>query len=230
MPKQFYKMILLFQLLFTVSCLLAQPGTAQIHVSGDKDFSLVYDIHVNTTNKNPGIEETYNGSTKTILHQKGITRIRMVSLMRIQNIYIYDAEPELKKVIITKESGKNLYKYVLTASDWKLYNARYDNIGYAYFKDTINILGFTCKKAILNINNGKQQITAYYTESIKSFPKSIEPMFAGLPGLVLRYELKTKNGSIRYTANKISFEQLDNAIFTEPVKGFMLKQYKPHAR
>ena len=230
MPKQFYKMILLFQLLFTISSLLAQTGTAQIHVSGDKDFSLVYDIHVKTNNKNPGIEETYNGSTKTIMHQKGHTRIRMVSLMRIQNIYIYETEQELKKVIITKESGKNLYKYVLTASDWKLYNTRYDNIGYTYYKDTISILGFNCKKAILNINNGKQQITAYYTESIKAFPKSIEPMFAGLPGLVLRYEMKTKNGSIKYTANKISFEQLESSIFTEPVKGFTVKQYKPHAR
>lgn len=230
MQGQIYKLTFFLLLTFIRSSLIAQSVPEPKDISEYNGFSLVYDIQVHSTKEPHGFEETYNGSTKTIMHQNGNTRIRLVSLMRIQNIYLYEESAVLKKVILTKESGKNQYKYVLTPSDWKIYNTRYDNIKYTYLHDSINILGFECKKAVLSINNGKQQITAYYTKLIKPLSKSIEPMFAGLPGLVLRYEMETKNGSIRYVANKINIDKLESTIFTEPEKGFTVKKYKPYTR
>ena len=230
MTSRIYKLTFLILITFTVTNLSAQSYPEQKDIADYDAFSIVYDIHVTTSKENPGLEETYNGSTKTIMHQNGKTRIRLVSLMRIQNIYLFEEASALKKVILTKESGKNLYKYVLTASEWKIYNTRYDNIKYTYYNDKLNILGFECKKAALFINDGKQKIIVYYTESLKPFSKSIEPMFAGLPGLVLRYEIESKNGSIRYIANKINTEKLDNSIFSEPEKGFTVKKYKAYSR
>ncbi len=150
--------------------------------------------------------------------------------MRIQSIYFYKQDSSLAKVLITKESGKKKYKYRLSHADWKQYNARYDSITYTLLDDSINIAGYSCKKAIITIPAEGKTITAYYSTGLKPLDKYIEPMFAGLPGIVLKYEHEDTKGSITFTASKISFEQFNEKLLEAPAKGYEQRDYSSFGR
>jgi len=226
MQTRLYRTSLFILFYFCAAGTKAQPAAGP---SGNS-ITLVYDISINTDKMNTGIEEAYNGSTKTIFIQDNNTRIRLVSLMRIQSIFFLKTDSLLKKVLFTKESGQKKYKYSLTPSEWKFYQAKYDSITYAFPDDSLSILGYNCKKAILYLKEGKEEVTAYYSTQLKPLEKFIEPMFAGLPGMVLRYEHTAKKGTIIYTASKISFDKIDNQLFVEPVRGYKLQKYSPSSR
>lgn len=220
--------ILLLGSFLCISNTQAQSGIAAPLMHNN--FTVVYDISINSTKSNAGIAETYNGGVKTIMMQKGKTRIRLVTLMRIQSIYFYKQDSSLAKVLITKESGKKKYKYRLSHADWKQYNARYDSITYTLLDDSINIAGYSCKKAIITIPAEGKTITAYYSTGLKPLDKYIEPMFAGLPGIVLKYEHEDPKGSITFTASKISFEQFNEKLLEAPAKGYEQRDYSSFGR
>lgn len=193
------------------------------------NMTLLYDININTGKTGTGIEETYNGGVKTVMIKNDRVRIRLVSLMRIQSIYFFKRDSALSKVLITKESGEKKYKYSLTASDWKFYNAKYDSLTYTFLDDSISVAGYNCKKAIITLKDGKE-VVAYYSTALKSLDKFVEPMFAGLPGIVLRYEHEESKGTISFTVSKISMDPIDDHIFAEPTRGYKTQRYRPSSR
>lgn len=193
--------------------------------AGTEDLTVVYDIRIKSTKGNMGIEETYNGGIQTLMIKAGKARMRMVSLMRTQSIYFWSAGNNVQQVVIAKESGQDKYKYKLNASQWKLYNSRYDDAQYSFDPSSITVMGYHCKKATITLKDGRKVI-AYYTTALQQ-PKYIEPMFAGIPGMVLQYEYAGKKGSITYVASKISHNNIDEEIFKEPGAAFASKTYVP---
>ena len=189
------------------------------------NITVVYDININSNKKNTGIAETYNGGVKTIMIKGGKTRVRLVTLMRIQSIYLFKQDSTLSKVLIVKESGNKRYKSRLSPADWKNYNAKYDSITYTLLNDSITVAGHNCRKAIITIPGEGKEVIAYYSTSLKSLDKNTEPMFTGLPGMVLKYEYEDPEGTIIFTAGKISFDQIDEKILEEPTKGYTQKKY-----
>ena len=165
------------------------------------NITVVYDININSNNSSAGIAETYNGGVKMIMARGAKARFRLVTLMRIQSIYFFKQDSNLTKVIILKESGKKRYKYQLSPADWKIYNAKYDSVTYALLNDSITVAGYSCKKAIISIPGEGKEVIAYYSNSLKPMDKNIEPMFAGLPGMVLKYEHETPEGAPHVFAN-----------------------------
>lgn len=196
--------------------------------AGDTNHSsitVVYDISSSRNSKSAGIEETYNGGIKTVMIQNGKARIRLVTLMRIQSNYFFLQDSALAKVLVTKESGKKKYKYALTALEWKRQNAKYDSISCKLLDDSKTVAGYTCKKAIITVPGESREITVYYSTALKPLHRLIEPLFACVPGMVLQYESETSDGSISFTANKISFDPLDESLLQEPATGYIKKRY-----
>src|SRR5690606_29065324 len=147
-------------------------------------------------------------------------RVRLVSLMQIQSIFFNINDENDKKVFIVKESGKPKFKYNLTDEEWLSMNEKYDSLSCLFIEDSLEILNYNCKKAIITLQNGKE-ITVFYSTLLKPASSFIEPAFKCIPGLVLRYSYETRKGSITYTAGKIKENSIEPSIFKVPSKGYL---------
>ena len=221
MPRLLY-IVILFTFLPFVKAPAGPPLLPDGPVKG-QDLTVSYSIGLKSKKRNTGVGETYNGGVETIFAGDRQVRLRLVSLMRMQSIFIL---PDSKqRVTILKESGKDKYKYHLTEEEWKLYNQKYEGIVCRFTGDSARILNYVCKKAILTLKDGKT-ITVYYTPAIqKPGLSDVEPLFASIPGLVLKYEYTYRKGTISYTATMVSRHSIDPDVFAVPGNGFPLKKY-----
>jgi hypothetical protein len=223
MPRLFYVIIVITILSF-VKGPAALPLPPDGLVNG-RDLTISYSIELKSKKRNTGIGETYNGGVETLFAGDRQVRLRLVSLMRMESIFILPDHNPQQRVIILKESGKNKYKSYLTAANWKQYNEKYEGLSCRLTGDTARILNYPCKKAILTLKSGKN-ITVYYTPAIqKPVLSSLQPLFSTVPGLVLRYEYAYRRGTIIYTATIINHNSIDPDVFTIPGNEFPLKKY-----
>lgn len=188
-----------------------------------ESFTLVYDIIISTPGKKAGIEETYNGGIRTIMKSGSHYRLRQVSLMRIQNLYFFDAGKKEQQIIMSKESGKYKYQQYLSAAEWSTMSAKYDQAIYTPSPETLHLLGYTCKKMTIALKSG-QLITAYYSPALPALQKVVEPMFEKIPGLVLQYEISNGKGKIKYVASKMIKASIDEQVFKKPGADYPLKK------
>jgi GLPGLI family protein len=78
------------------------------------------------------------------------------------------------------------------------------------------ILNHVCKKAVISLKDGRQ-LTAYYTQAIqRSVFSFLEPAFAQIPGLVLKYAYTYRRKTITYTATAISNSPISADILAIP--------------
>jgi GLPGLI family protein len=184
----------------------------------DNDLTISYSIAITSKKANTGIAETYNGGMATVFATKAQARLRLVSLMRIQSIFISMNKGKVQQVTLVKESGNGKHKTSLTPEEWRAYNKKYDGAICKLTPDTAMILKRLCKKAIISLKDGRQ-LTAYYTTTIQNpVYSSLEPAFAAIPGLVLKYEYTYKKKTITYTATAISQNPISADIFATPPK------------
>jgi GLPGLI family protein len=224
MPRLFYIFILFT--LFSFARTPAGPPLPPGDPVNGHDLTVSYSIELKSKKRNSGIGETYNGGVETIFAGDQQIRLRLVSLMRMESIFILPDHKPQQRVIILKESGKNKYKCYLTAADWKLYNQKYEGVTCRFSNDTVRILNYTCKKAILTLKSGKT-ITVYYTPAIqKPALSDIEPLFSSIPGLVMKYEYAYRKGTIIYMATIVNRNSIDPDVFAIPGNEFPLKKYE----
>lgn len=217
--------LFIFSFLFSIAVKAQSP--AGENEFNQKDFLITYDINI-TSNKKNTIAETYNGAVKSVYVKGNSVKLRLVSLMRIQNIYYKHHTTDTSAVaVIVKESGKAKYKFRLGKSDWELFNSKHSSLDIKLSEDSLVILERVCKKAVLTYPDGSSLI-AYYVPGTKNEAlAAAEPMFAGVPGIVLQYELHQGKKGILYTASKISFEPLALSHFAIPGKGYPTKKFSP---
>lgn len=159
------------------------------------------------------IAETYNGGIQTLFDAGEHARLRLASLMRIQSIFM---SPGGAPVTIVTESTKPRNSVTLTASQWSRYNDKYAGATRDLVDDTVSILGYRCKKALIRLHDGRR-ISAWYTPRLQTPAQGIlEPAFAGIPGLILRYDYTCRRKTIRYTATSLSRQPIDASVFSLP--------------
>lgn len=191
----------------------------------NRNLTISYAIELISEEKNKGIGETYNGGLKTIFISGNNARIRLVSLMRIQSIYLLPHADTRGEAVIVKESGKNKYKTYLSEKNWKSYNSKYDSAGCILTTDSINILNYPCRKAIINLQDNRS-MTVYYTDSLHNPVFSrVDPAFKCIPGIVLKYEYAHKKGTISYTATSISTDRVTPDVFKIPSQGYIIQKF-----
>lgn len=200
--------------------LLSFPRELVTAGAASSDLTVSYSIGITSRKGGDiGLGETYNGGVQTLFVGARQGRIRLVSLMRIQSIFISADNDEPKKFTIVKESGKNKYITSLTEKEWKAYNKKYDGAVCKLTEDTAQVLRHPCKKAIITLKDGKV-ITAWYTTAIQApVFSSLEPAFSAVPGLVLKYEYIYKRKTISYTATSISHHPISRDVLKAPVAG-----------
>lgn len=213
MKRNRYLLYFLLSLFFGGTKLSAQENLHDSIPRNQEHILVSYLLDIKSDKKN-GHAESYNGAVKTIFLDKEKARSRMVSLMRVQSIFYNAGAGET--ITVVKESGKEKYKKNFSSSAWQQLNNKYKDAVYTFENDSLQVLDYMCKKAIVQLKDGKK-IIAYYAPMLhhNSFAK-VEPAFAGIPGIVLKYEYKNKNASFVYTATDISFAITGPEIYRIP--------------
>jgi len=85
-----------------------------------------------------------------------------------------------------------------------------------------NILGYNCKKAIVTVNNEKQDaFVVYYTDKIGLNSPNWCNEFSAIDGVMLEYQYEKYDVCMRFTATEIKFKEIDDKEF-ELSKGYKL--------
>ena len=105
---------------------------------------------------------------------------------------------------------------------WKEENRKYDGMTVVLSAETKTILGYECKKALMQLKDGTV-FTLYYATAIIPSVKEFEYQFKDIPGFVLEFESQEAEGKkIRYTATKINLSPVQASRFDIPVSGYRI--------
>jgi hypothetical protein len=232
--KAFNKKIFYCTLIFIAltAQAISQPTkktlTPKPYKTGTKEFVISYAIVVSGDKLN-GLAETYNGGLKTAFIKGDVARLRLVSLMRTQSVFFNNKKGQSKKIAtIVKESGKYRTKMILDNKQWKKFNAKSDSVKCEIIKDdTIRILNFLCTKAIIT-NKDSAKLEVYFYPSTKNKTlAAAEPLFACIPGLVMKYSYTKEARKIEYVATNLKTGTIAPSSFIIPSKNYLVQKYKP---
>jgi hypothetical protein len=155
------RLTLLFVIISISFCSLSfhQPASTAFLLQSEKDLTIPYSITITSKKSGVGIAETYNGGIETLFAGAHVARLRLVSLMRIQSVFITTDKALLKSVTIIKESGNIKHRSDLSPTQWMQYNKKYAGSTCRFTQDTAMVLNHVCKKAIISLKDGRQLMT-----------------------------------------------------------------------
>jgi hypothetical protein len=195
-----------------------------------REFVIAYSINI-SGKKTDRLAQTYNGGLKTAFVKGDLIRLRLVSLMRVQSIFYNNVIGLKTKVAsIVKESGKDRTVMNLSAKQWKQFNKRNDSVRIDFVEnDTLTILNKLCKKAIITSADSSKVLVYYYPSAKSKTLTAAEPLFAKIPGLVLKYSFETAERKIEYIAVSLKFGAIASNVFKVPTtKDYSRVRYNPN--
>lgn len=184
--------------------------------------TIVYDIVIQSGNKEPQMADALDGGTVTIAIKGGQTRSDMVSALGKETT-IHDTKTG-NAIILKEYSGQKLM-ITLTKDNWETKNKAYNDIKFELSNESITIAGYTCNKAVAKMPNGKTFIV-YYAPDLAVSNKDYNTTFKNLPGLAMQYEYESGTMKYKYTVSKINFEPVASSKFDFPKAGYRIMTYE----
>ena len=159
-------------------------------------------------------------SSSKIVYIKGNdSRVDLLSTTFLQTL-IYDKSTGT--AVIMRELGANKFMTKLDNKAWANQNSKYTGMVITYLDEVKQILGYECKKAILQLNDGNT-FSVYYATAISPSVREFEFQFKDIPGFVLEYEtVEGKGEKITFTATKINLNPVPASKFDIPTSGYRL--------
>jgi len=158
-------------------------------------------------------------TTKIVYIKGNDCRTDIISPSFTQTIF-YDKTTG--NAVVLREFGNNKVMTKLSKTQWIEKNKKYDGAAITMVGDTKNILGYECKKAIIQTSDGNS-ITVFYATLISPSVKEFEYQFKDIPGFVLEYEeVREGNKRIKYVATKINLSPVQISKFDVPSSGYRL--------
>jgi GLPGLI family protein len=198
--------------------LLIQPAIAQKIIS---EGTIVYDISIQTNNKEPQMADALDGATSTLYLKGGNSRVDMVSALGSEKT-IYDGKTGAA-VILKEYSGQKLM-ITLTADNWDARNKKYAEINYTVSEETKSIIGYTCQKATAVLKDSTV-VTVYFTKDLTVANKNYDQTFKSLPGFPMQYEFYNGKTRITYTVSKIDWATIAASRFDFPKSGYRVMSF-----
>ncbi|MBP6430203.1 MAG: DUF4412 domain-containing protein [Ferruginibacter sp.] len=205
--------------------LLAIVLMLTVNVFAQKTISegtIVYDVTVNTGNKEPQMADALDGATTTVYLKGAKSRTDMVSALGNES-NIHDAKTG--NAVILKEYSSQKLMITLTKENWESKNKAYKDVTFEFTNDTKTIAGYNCKKAIAKMANGKTFVV-YYSSDVVVANKEYNHTFINLPGLAMEYEIEAGKTKIKYTLSKIDFGVVAASKFDTPKTGYRVMTYE----
>lgn len=202
------KNLVIILLLFL--CVLKSFSQQQKIVS---DYTISYTVSGGSTAKN-----NFEKTTKKVYVSGKQIRVDISSDAFSQTIFYND---NTREATVLKTIGASKYISTYTASEWQKENVVYDGIKVSLSNDTKKILGYDCKEAILELQNGNTYIV-YYIPGILPSVTENDFEFKKVPGLVMQYEASVHDEKIQYTASSLNFDPVPSFRFEIPKSGYKI--------
>ncbi|HEV8079626.1 MAG TPA: hypothetical protein VGP43_02865 [Chitinophagaceae bacterium] len=183
--------------------------------------TLVYNITIQTGSNEAVMADMLDGATTTINIKGNQSRSELVSGLGSE-VTIYDSKIGTG-VILKDYSGQKLM-ISLTKDDWNKKNSKYEGITFETTNETLDIVGYKCKKAIAKLRDGSSFVV-YYTADLDMADKNYDSQFKNLPGLALQYEWQSGKMRFKYTLSKINFDPVPLSKFDIPKAGYRVMTY-----
>jgi GLPGLI family protein len=184
--------------------------------------TMVYDIVIQSANKEPQMADALDGGTVTLSVKGGQSRSDMVSALGKEST-IHDTKTG-NAVILKEYSGQKLM-ITLTKENWEAKNKTYNDIKFELKDETLTIAGYVCKKAVAVLPGGKTFVV-YYATDLNVTNKDYYSAFKNLPGLAMQYEYESGTMKYKYTLSKIRFEPIPASKFDFPKSGYRVMTYE----
>lgn len=206
--------------LFTLLLLAVSVSFTQVKAQRViADCSINYTISTEEDSADKDVKESLKASTKNVYIKGNDSRTDLVSPTFNQSL-IYNKSTG--SAVILREFGNNKFMTKLDNARWKEENKKYDGMTVVLSAETKTILGYECKKALMQLKDGTV-FTLYYASAIIPSVKEFEYQFKDIPGFVLEFESQEAEGKkIRYTATKINLSPVQASRFDIPVSGYRI--------
>lgn len=204
--------------LFCVFSLVASVAFAQKKFT---EGTINYDIVINTGTDKPQAADFLDGATSTVFIKGNKSRTEMISSLGTQATVIDGKE---NSIVVLKEYGDQKYLIQLSPAEWKEANKKYDGVSFTISNETKIILGYTCKKAIGKLADGKT-FSVWFTPELVPENNDYQTANKNLPGLAMQYETAMGNMNVVYTVSKISFAPVPVSKFDLPKAGYRVMTY-----
>jgi GLPGLI family protein len=185
------------------------------------EATLLYDIVIESTGKNEAVA-TSDGGTTTVYVKGAQSRSDKSSTLGKETII---QESKTGNGVILKEYSGQKLMITLNKDNWAEKNRSANDIKFEISNETAVIAGYTCKRAIANMGNGKTFVV-YYSPDLLMFNKEYNATFKNLPGLVMQYEYESGATKSKYTLSKISFDPIPASKFDFPKSGYRVMTYE----
>ena len=159
-------------------------------------------------------------ATKTVYIKSNNARTDLVAPAYAQST-IYNKSTGMATVL--RSFGEDKYMTSLNAKQWRKLNMPLDSMQIQLTTDSISVLDYSCKKALLQHKNGTT-VTVYYTTAIIPSVRDYEYMFKDIPGFVLGYEMVDDLGvKTIFRATQINlYNPVAASKFDIPTKGYRI--------
>lgn len=184
--------------------------------------TLVYDIVIETGTNEPNISQASGNAITTVYIRDGQSRTDMVNSMGNEST-IYDDKAG-NGVILKEYSGQKLM-ITLSRQNWEAKNRNNSEIVFVSSKETKDIAGYTCRKALATLKNGKT-FTVYYAPDLVPSTRDYNPVFRNLAGVAMEYEVDNGRMKFKYKLAKVSLEQVPSSKFDIPKSGYRIQTYE----
>lgn len=183
------------------------------------ECTVTYAISVDSTFKDNALAGNLKSATKTVFIKGNNCRTDLVSTAFTQSIFF---DKTKGTATILRELGSNKFITKLDSAQWLLQKHEFDSMTITITKDTKKIVGYDCKKALLQLKNGKVY-ELYFTPSLLPSVREFEYEFKDIPGFVLAYQVLSADGKkINYTATKFNINPVQASKFDIPSSGYRL--------
>jgi len=159
-------------------------------------------------------------ATKTVYIKSNNARIDLVAPAYAQST-IYNKSTGMATVL--RSFGEDKYMTSLNAKQWRKLNMPLDSMQMQFTTDSISVLDYSCKKALLQLKNGST-VTVFFTTAIIPSVRDYEYMFKDIPGFVLGYEMVDELGvKTIFRATQINlYNPVAASKFDIPAKGYRI--------
>ena len=158
-------------------------------------------------------------SVKTVYIKGNHSRSDLISPSFSQSFIYNKASGD---AAILREIGANKLLTKMNAVEWAKQNDKFSDLTIQYTDERKVILGYDCKKAIIQLKDGST-FSVFYAANIVPSVKEFEYQFKEIPGFVLEYEARDGyTQKIIYTATKINLNPVPGGRFDIPTTGYRL--------
>lgn len=137
-------------------------------------------------------------------------------------VTIYDSREGVGAVL--REFGAQKILIPLDAFSWEDKNAWAKSSSISFVDEQRDFLGYACKKAILQLQNGAL-LHVYYTPDVILDNSDAEFQLNGIPGLVMFYEYIADGKRVRYESRALNFDPVPIQRFDIPNSGYRILTY-----